>query len=212
MLCIPAGLIILAANNEPMRLFMTRHLVLFYVCLALELIMLLSLFCFTRTLKKVPQNYIYLFAFTCLESYTFTTFACFFKGKSIIYVAILTMVMVVTLTLYACLTETDFTDMWPLLWVSLSVSFASITLMVTVKNHYLLLIICWISLMVFALYLILDTECIMDDVRYGVTLDDYAICAMIVFVDILRVLFRIISAPSDRHPHNYHNIKHLRLP
>ncbi len=199
MMCIPSFLIIMAANVEPMRLFMIHNLWLYYLCTVLVLVMLFSLCCFGSVLKKVPANYIFLFTFTILESYTVTTLTCFYTTKGIIYAAILTAVMVISLSLYACFSKTDLTTlMWPLFWVSLAVTLSAMILMLIIRSYYLTIVLCWIFLILGALYLIVDTQWIMGSRSNEAGLDDYVLASLILFLDIIRIFVYLLAILGQR--------------
>ena len=192
-------MIITTIVAESVRLFMIRNIALYYVCSILVICMLLSLFCFHGVLRKVPQNYIFLSVFTVLESYTVATLTCFYKPEYILYAAVLTCVMGFSLSLYACFSRTDFTTIAaPLFWVSLGISLVAMILMIVIRSSFLVIILCWIFLILSALYLIVDTQLIMGGKYAQITLDDYIIGAMMLFIDFISIFVYILAILGGR--------------
>jgi len=199
MLLVPTVMIILAVAFEPLRLWMINNIWLYYVCAFTAIGMLLSLLCFYKVLKKVPANYIFLSVFTVLESYTVAFFTCYFEPRYILYAAILTAAMSLSLSLYACFTKTDLTGIASTLcWVSLGVSLAAMILMLIIQSDILVIILCWIFLIIAALYLIVDTQMIVGGRHAELTYDDYIIGAMMIFVDIITIFVYILAILGGR--------------
>eukprot|EP00826_Nyctotherus_ovalis_P044549 TRINITY_DN4814_c0_g1_i7.p1 TRINITY_DN4814_c0_g1~~TRINITY_DN4814_c0_g1_i7.p1 ORF type:complete len:266 (+),score=37.56 TRINITY_DN4814_c0_g1_i7:38-799(+) len=193
MLSVPTLLIILAVSVPGIRSFMRTYMVLYYLAAIISVIMLLSLLCFYRILKRVPHNYIFLSVFTVLESYTVATLTCFYEPMSILYAAILTFTMALSLTVYACFTRTDLTSIGSTLcWVSLGVSLGAMILMAIVRSHFVLIICAWIFLIIAALYVIVDTQLIMGGKYKELSLDDYIIGAMMLFIDFVHIFVQLL--------------------
>eukprot|EP00826_Nyctotherus_ovalis_P044550 TRINITY_DN4814_c0_g1_i8.p1 TRINITY_DN4814_c0_g1~~TRINITY_DN4814_c0_g1_i8.p1 ORF type:complete len:217 (+),score=54.52 TRINITY_DN4814_c0_g1_i8:28-651(+) len=180
-------------KRQGIRSFMRTYMVLYYLAAIISVIMLLSLLCFYRILKRVPHNYIFLSVFTVLESYTVATLTCFYEPMSILYAAILTFTMALSLTVYACFTRTDLTSIGSTLcWVSLGVSLGAMILMAIVRSHFVLIICAWIFLIIAALYVIVDTQLIMGGKYKELSLDDYIIGAMMLFIDFVHIFVQLL--------------------
>ncbi len=180
---------------------MTTQLWLYYIIAIATLVMVLSLVCTYKCLKVVPYNYIYLAVFTLFESYTVATLTGFYKPEYVLYAAILTLVMSVTLSVYACFTKTDFTVCGcGLLIVGIAVSVASLILMLTVRNHYAMLVIAWITLILASVYLIYDTQLIVGGQgrKYQLTYDDYIIGSMMLYTDVILLFIEILRVMGGR--------------
>ena len=199
MLAITALFIIVAVASEPVRIFMIEHIWLDYVAMITAIVMLLSLFCCYTVLYKVPMNYIFLFTFTALESYSVATLTCFYQPRYILYAALLTVAMAFSLSLYACFSKTDLTGIGSTLcWVSLGVTIASAILFAVVQNGIVVIIVCWICLILASLYIIVDTQLIAGGRRNQLTVDDYVIGAMMLFIDFIRVFMYILILLGGR--------------
>lgn len=193
MLSVPTLMIILAVSIPAIRNFMRTYMALYYVAAVLTIVMLLSLLCFHGILRKVPQNYIFLSIFTVLESYTVAVLTCFYEPISVLYAAILTFVMALSLTMYACFAKTDLTRIGSTLcWVSLGVSLGAMLLMAIVRSHFILIICAWVFLIIAALYLIVDTQMILGGRHKELSVDDYVIGAMMLFIDIVHIFIQLL--------------------
>jgi len=90
---------------------------LLWICIFIEIIILLALLCAPSIGKQVPLNYILLFAFTFAEAYTVSAFTLMFTSQSVLMCAIMTCVIVVALTIYALTTKEDFTLYGGIFWI-----------------------------------------------------------------------------------------------
>eukprot|EP00826_Nyctotherus_ovalis_P044548 TRINITY_DN4814_c0_g1_i2.p1 TRINITY_DN4814_c0_g1~~TRINITY_DN4814_c0_g1_i2.p1 ORF type:complete len:161 (+),score=51.02 TRINITY_DN4814_c0_g1_i2:28-483(+) len=127
------------------------------------------------------------------DVYKRQTLTCFYEPMSILYAAILTFTMALSLTVYACFTRTDLTSIGSTLcWVSLGVSLGAMILMAIVRSHFVLIICAWIFLIIAALYVIVDTQLIMGGKYKELSLDDYIIGAMMLFIDFVHIFVQLL--------------------
>lgn len=194
MLLFPTGLVILSVYVEPVRLFMVDNLWLYIVASVIVIIMLLSLLCFSSILKRVPINYIYLLVFTILESYCVAALTSYYEPVSIMYAAILTVALGLSLTLFAIFTDADLTELGrPLCFISLGVTLAMVIMMAIVRSHWVLILCCWAFLIISGLYLIVDTQQIIGGKHIELSLDDYIIAAMMLFIDFISIFIYLLQ-------------------
>ena len=98
-----------------------------------------------------------LFGFTLTEGYIVSFICSFYSTSIVLLAACLTTVIVLTLTVYACTTKTDFTTMGGILWVSLCLLMCFGFIMIFVHVKILNLIYCMCGVFLFSIYLIYDT-------------------------------------------------------
>lgn len=101
--------------------------------------------------------------------------------------------MVVSLTLYAIFTKNDFTTAYGIL-----VAFIASTIM-----FFLFFFIQWTStsqtlycslgIFVFGIYLVIDTQLIVGGRKMALSIDDYVIAALLLYIDIIQLFLYILS-------------------
>eukprot|EP00826_Nyctotherus_ovalis_P037206 TRINITY_DN3379_c0_g5_i3.p1 TRINITY_DN3379_c0_g5~~TRINITY_DN3379_c0_g5_i3.p1 ORF type:complete len:260 (-),score=51.42 TRINITY_DN3379_c0_g5_i3:91-870(-) len=199
MLLVPTALVVICVYVDPVREFVIKYRWIYYVTSGLTIGMLLSLICFYHILKSVPANYIFLFSFTVFESYSVASLTCHYEPKSILYAAILTAVMGLSLSLFACFTSADLSGIGhALCWVSLGVSLAAMILMLIVRSHWILLVCSWVFLILAGLYLIVDTQLIIGGRHKELTVDDYIIAALMLFIDFVTIFVHLLAIIGQR--------------
>ena len=103
------------------------------------------------------MNYIILSIFTLCESFVIG-FICSFSDKMVVLMALgLTALIVVTLTLYAIFTKTDFTSCGAFLCIFAMSLLAMGILCAFYPNDTMKLIKCWLGVILGGLYIIYDT-------------------------------------------------------
>jgi len=104
-----------------------------------------------------------------------------------------------TLTLYAYTSKTDVTvyigGLWVVGWAL--IAFSVLLFILFFWNSRLLtfamIMVSILSAIVYGFYLLIDTQLIIGGQRYGLTLDDYIIAAVIIYVDIIVLFMRILQ-------------------
>jgi FtsH-binding integral membrane protein len=113
--------------------------------------------------------------------------------------AILTSVMVITLTVYACFTEIDYTKLLPYMIIGCIILLAASICAMFIKIPILHTIISAVMVFFFSIYLIVDTQLIMGGRSYELSMDDYVLGAIILYVDIITIFIEILKLVGDKH-------------
>eukprot|EP00826_Nyctotherus_ovalis_P027528 TRINITY_DN2151_c0_g1_i1.p2 TRINITY_DN2151_c0_g1~~TRINITY_DN2151_c0_g1_i1.p2 ORF type:complete len:180 (-),score=46.01 TRINITY_DN2151_c0_g1_i1:115-654(-) len=172
---------------------------LFYATTMAALVMLFLLFCFHGILRVVPVNYIYLFVFILAAAYTLGTLTCFYDPFGVLYACVMAVVMSFSLTLYACVTPADLVGLWrTFLWSSIGVTVAGIVIICVLRRHYMLIIVYWLFLLVVSAYLIADTQMLAGGKYKEISLDDYVVAAMLLFIDYLSIFVYLLMFLGGR--------------
>ena len=126
----------------------------------------------------------------------------FYDSKVVIIAVALTAALVFGITYYSCKTTANFAFLGAFLWGLLACSLLSIILMMFaifmprfITWWYIL--VCFLGVMTFSIYLIIDTQLIMGKcgVQFGV--DDYVLAALNIYIDIVYLfiyILRIVGA------------------
>jgi len=180
---------------------------LFYLASVFSIITCIMIGCYTSLARSVPTNYILLGVFTLCEAYLVAFTTTFFYPQDVLLAAALTCALTFTLTLYAYTTKKDFTIYGATLWI-LSWGLFALTLLLSLiffsnsqAFRVLDIVVSVVCVVFYGFYLIYDTQIIMGGGKFELSLDDYVIGALVIYVDIiilfLRIL-RIIAAMRSR--------------
>ena len=122
-----------------------------------SLIIACCMFCVHSLARTVPTNYILMTIFTICEAYLVSyVCAAVNNPKIVLAAAFMTTAIVLALTLYACVTKTDFTVMGGLAFV-LGAIFLILGLFSYFFGPTIYLLYCGLGVLLFGFYLIIDT-------------------------------------------------------
>jgi FtsH-binding integral membrane protein len=177
-------------TNKDLSKFQKKNEMIKWVAIITIIILIIILSFFSEIAKKFPLNYLILLMFTGCEAYL-TSLTCVYTNnpKLVIMAATMTCSLVFALTVYACLSETDFTTFGGILFsLGVCMFVASLFAMFT-QNDTLHIVISAFAVLLFSLYLIYDTQKLLGRHTYSLDYDDYIIGAMMIYIDIV-VIFK----------------------
>ena len=164
------------------------------VALIVSIIIEVVILCWRNCARKVPANYFLLLVFTVCQSTFFSVVAAHYSTQSCITAASMTVVITVGLTIYACITKTDFTVCGSLFFL---MSLSTICFMVV--STYLTFtawwhpFLCSVLVVVYGLYLVYDTQLIASGKSHSLSYDDYIIGTLLLYVDVLMVFLEFLK-------------------
>lgn len=198
-LAITAIFTIAALKSVALQEFMVKNTALFFVMMVLYFVSIYALACYPKIARSVPINYILTFVFTGAMSYL-VGFICSRSDPNLVATAaILTAVMMLGLTTYACYTKTDFTMCGGFLFVMSFLLIAMIFVGIWVSNKFYHAVVSVISIGLFSLYIIYDTQLIVGNKESKYMLDDYIMAAINLYLDIINLflsILRLLGAAS----------------
>ena len=185
--------ITIAVTSEGVRDFMHANLWLYIICLIVLIGLMISLWYFYKKWRQYPINYALLFTFTTCESYC-TAFICtLYTPGSVLACGIITFVMCLSLSLYACFTKTDFTSiLHGLRWVMLGVLIGFIIMMIIYPSEWLVLLFCAIMVVLLGLFVLYDTQLILGGKKYQLDMNDYVIGVLILYTDFVYMFYYLL--------------------
>ena len=181
----------------PLGNFLIAQVWLLIIMMILMIVFMCMLACCTKVVRTVPTNYIVLGLFTFTMSYmvgyTCATYQQSGLGSLVLMAAGMTLVMTVSLTLYACFTKTDIT-MWGgvLFCISIGLTIFMI-LAIVIGSNWLYMVLSCIAVVLYGIYLVYDTQLIMGNKRYKLSEEDYIIGALCLYVDIIMIFLYILE-------------------
>ncbi len=180
--------------------FQTSTIALLWFFAILAIVLMLVICCVPSIARQVPTNYILLGLFTFSEAYVISYVCAAYEqngyGSLVIWAALLTLGMTIALTVYAFTTKTDITIYGGFLFcVSIGLFFFSILAFFT-QLKFLQILITVIAIILYGTYLVYDTQLIAGGKRFQLTLDDYIIGAIQLYLDIVILFLEILRLLS----------------
>lgn len=167
----------------------------FWLLILFSIVALVCLFlplCSPNIYRNVPTNYIVLTIFSISFGYLIASETCQFAESSVLTALFFTIITVVSLTLYAWKTKSDFSFCGGVLFVSLIlVIFASIFLLFF-NSTFLYMLILVGSLIIFCIYLIYDTQLLIGGKMHKYSEDDYILAAIQIYLDIVNIFIYLL--------------------
>jgi FtsH-binding integral membrane protein len=183
----------LSMTNTTFYKFQAQSSILFIFCLILTIALPCVIVCFQSTMRTVPYNYYILFAFTLAESYIVSYICGRTNPRFVFMAAFMTFSLVVALTVYAATTQTDFTMQGGLIFV-LGCGVMMLTIFGLFTNNKIFhIIICSVSIVLFGLYLLYDTQLILGGKENALETDDYILGAFMLYTDIIYLFLRLLE-------------------
>ena len=188
------GLICLLSMSIPeIANFQKENKPILFIFIGLSIILMISLFCFMEIAKKVPLNYFLCFAFTLCESYL-VSYLCNRTSPKVVLMALaMTSGMVMLLTLYACVTKTDFTGCGIYLFIFCCImTFVGVFLIFS-HNKVAHIIFSGLGVILFSFYIVYDVQLIVGNHQYKLDYDDYIIGAIMLYIDIINLFSNLLN-------------------
>lgn len=183
---------------DSVRFYYARNMWLFWVSFGLSIGIIIPLACFKTLARKVPINYILLLSFTACESIMLSyAFASINDWKIVLTAACITIAVTASLTIYACTTKTDFTFLVGMLFVCVPLLIL-LGIFSFAFGYFLNTLYCCLGVLVYSIYLIIDTQLIMGNCGIAYQVDDYIMAALNIYLDIIQLFIYILSLLSRR--------------
>lgn len=153
----------------------------------------------TEVGRKHPYSLIILLLFTgsfsYIISYTTSLYAQRYGGSLVIEAVAITIALVIGLTAYAFITRTDFTT-WIGIMIVVLICFIFFGITCAVQwNPILYSLYCTLGAIIAGILLVIDTQMIVGGERaFQISMDDYVLGALILYVDIVRLFLYILRA------------------
>lgn len=91
------------------KAFVANNLGLYFFSLVMVIGIMCAMMCHYKKFRKYPLNYIALGTYTIFHTYLVGAMSCQYSASSVLQAAVATLLMFVSLTVYACYTKTDMT-------------------------------------------------------------------------------------------------------
>lgn len=148
--------------------------------------------CFPSFLKKVPQNYIFLFLFTISETILLVYISILYSFEYILGAIVFLIGICIVIFVISCIKKISLRYILIFLIITVFLGFIYGLLSIIFRNYYLEFLFCLIGAIVFTLMLIYDTQQISQFDKSLLTIDDYIYAALILYTDIIRMFLQIL--------------------
>ena len=154
----------------------------------------IAILCCRNVARKVPVNYIMLLLFTLAFSFIVAVITVPYSPAIVIQAGAATALTTIALTVYALTTKTDMTFYGGALYI-LSVAMTMIIVTFSLFSPASLYNPIWCALAVifYGFFLIYDTQLIAGRGHYKLSVDDYIIGALIIYLDIIMLFLELLK-------------------
>ena len=148
--------------------------------------------CFPSFLKKVPQNYIFLFLFTISETILLVYISILYSFEYVLGAIVFLIGICIVIFFISCIKKISLRYILIFLIITVFLGFIYGLLSIIFRNYYLEFLFCLIGAIVFTLMLIYDTQQISQFDKSLLTIDDYIYAALILYTDIIRMFLQFL--------------------
>ncbi|KAI5637481.1 inhibitor of apoptosis-promoting bax1 domain-containing protein [Phthorimaea operculella] len=202
-LLVTMSFIALFLYHTPTKIWVQqRGMPIFWVAFIVMIVCLIAMACCEGVRRKPPTNFIFLGLFTLAESFLLGVSASMHEADAVMMAVGITAAICLALTLFAFQTKWDFTMMGGILLCGAVVLMLfGIVLIFIDKSKTTQLIYGSLGALLFAFYLVYDTQLMMGGKhKYSISPEEYIFAALNLYLDIVNMfmyILTIISASRD---------------
>ena len=164
------------------------------VCIVLSFVVLIPVVCCKSVARKVPANYILAGIFTLCESFLVANFTAFYDPLTILIAVVMTLGVTIAVSVYALTTKRDFTTWYGVMFGVLIGGIIFATFMgIFYESRALDIVICLIFIIIYTIYIVIDTQAIAGGKRYSLSYDDYILGALALYIDIIGLFVYLLA-------------------
>lgn len=196
-LLITTGLILLVMFHGPTKKFVATNVPMFWVMVALEMVLYITLMCYQVTRRIFPLNFVLLLLFTLAFSYICAAATIFYSTKVLLLTTASTALICLVVSLLAFQTWFDITKYTFIIGVASMVfmAFGLIVMIVSLITYtpVLWLVYSGIATLMFSVFLLYDMQCILGGRRHEVSPEEYIYAALTLYVDIVMIFMYMLE-------------------
>ena len=159
------------------------------IAIVITIVILIALVCSKDLAMKVPINYILLTIFTSAEGFSVGFICSTYTPDSVALALFISAIIVISLTIYAMITKTDYTIYGGILVVLLIGLIGFSILCMFVQNTFMNKLYAACGAILFGFYLIFDVQMAMK--KYSI--DEYILAAISIYLDIINIFIKILQ-------------------
>ena len=198
-LALSAAIISIPMSSEHARFWMEIHWGWTLAAMITSVVVSCVMICCLQLTRVVPINYVLMTLFTLCEAYMLAGIAAKYDHEVVIQAAATTAGVTLALTLFACFTSADFVLIGPILVVILGMALSmSMIFMFVFMYNKLHTFYCMMGVVIYSIYLVVDTQLIMGGKRYEIEIDDYILGAIILYTDVVMLFLYLLQLFGKR--------------
>lgn len=148
--------------------------------------------CKPSLMKKVPQNYIFLFLFTISETILLIYVSILYSFQYVLGAIVFVIGISVSIFTLSCFINNSLKFLYLFFIVCCVLGALYGFLAIIFRNYYLEFLFCLIGAIIFTIFLIYDTQKISQIDENYLTIDDYIFAAIVLYTDIIRLFIYIL--------------------
>jgi FtsH-binding integral membrane protein len=163
---------------------------------------LFAIMCFGARARKFPHNYALLYLFTTFAALTLGFLSTTVNSGSVVMAVVITALVVLLLTVYACNTRRSFAGYMPYVFAAFSIlgTFGFALWMMSwcfgLNFPWFVVLYNMAGVALFTFYIVFDTQRIMGEwgghaICFGI--DEYAFAALSLYIDIINLFMHLLS-------------------
>lgn len=166
----------------------------FWAAFVVSFVTLIALVCCGELARKTPINFICLGVFTLAEGFLFGVIASRYDELTVIYAFGATLVIVLSLTVFAFQTKIDFTICGGVLCVALVILVLLSIVGIFFQSYIFKMLIASFGALLFSFYLIYDTQMIIGgNHKRSISPEEYVYAAISLYLDIMYIFMYILQ-------------------
>ena len=185
--------IILICQNKKIKTFLFKHVSLYIILMSISGFVFLTAFiifmCKPKIMRKVPQNYIVLFLITICETVLLTYLSILYEFIYVLGAISFVATLCIAIFFLSLINQVNIKFLGMVLIILLFFGVTYGLLALIMRNYYINFLYCLIGAIIFALFIVYDTQLIRDE--YDV--DDYIFAALTLYFDIIRLFVQILK-------------------
>lgn len=179
--------------SQSFNMFQIANPGFLWISLIGTVVTMICIMCFRSLARNVPTNYILLGIFTLCESYMISFICGATNWRLVLMAAAMTSAIVISLTIYAYTTKTDFTVMGSMMFVIGCVMLLFGIFVMFTNNKLIHIIYSCMGVIAFSIYLVFDTQLIVGNHENKLEIDDFIVGALMLYTDIINLFLNILS-------------------
>ncbi|XP_071520447.1 protein lifeguard 1 [Panulirus ornatus] len=193
-LLVTFGMVAVFSLSKDVNTFFRGNPAFFYVALAGTLVCIITLSCCGNVRRRTPHNYIFLGIFTVCEGFLLGTAAASFTGTEILIAVGITLVVTLSLTVFAFQTKFDFTTCGMFVFVSIIILIMFGLLAMILNNPIMNIVYSCLGALLFSFYLIYDTQLMIGgNHKFSISPEEYVFAALTLYLDVINIFLYILS-------------------
>lgn len=185
--------IVLICQHKKIKDFLFQHVSLYIILMSTSgfvfIVSFIIFMCKPKTMRKVPQNYIVLFIITICETILLTYLSILYQFSYILGSVSFVSAICIAIFFLSLINQVNlrFLGMILIILIFLAATYGILALIM--RKYYLNFLYCLIGAILFALFIVYDTQLIRDEYD----MDDYIFAALTLYFDVIRLFVQILK-------------------